>query len=270
MKVILAAILFFSIETGFGQHFQHEDSLFYEVPNAVNLGNENFFNLDNKIYKPGMEFIFSYQIIKNRDSLLIRINEKNDPSTPNWTFVKRADSLTIDKVSFKILNGYGGLDDLFPDYSQTIIQQIYYSKEDILFDGFTGLIENKHNIWLHPFRGKYFSVLQFSPFPYVKFPTKKSVRWNWNLNDISERWSDPRIVQYAGKQQASYTYEITGKVVFKTPMGRLKCYVIEGTANTTLGKSTLTSYFNKQYGFVYLKYDNLDHSIVSLKLINVK
>lgn len=153
MKLLLSLIFLFTTGAVSGQDFQHEDSLFYEVPNSANIGDENFFNLDNQIYTPGKEFIFSYQIIKDRDTLLIRVNEKNDPDTPNWTFVKIADSLSIDKISFKVLDGYGGLDDLFPDYSQTIIQQIYYSKQDVLFDGFTGIIENKHNIWLHPFRG---------------------------------------------------------------------------------------------------------------------
>jgi hypothetical protein len=190
--------------------------------------------------------------------------------TPNWTFVKIPDSLTIDKISFKVLNGYGGLDELFPDYSQTVIQQIYYSKQDVLFDGFTGIIENKYNIWLHPFRGKYFSVLEFSPFPYFKFPGKNGFRWKWKLNNISERWSDPRIVQYEGKQNASCIYEITGKVVLRTPMGKLKCHVIEGTANTSLGQSTMTAYFNKKYGFIFLKYINIDHSVINLKLIDVK
>lgn len=270
MKVIVSAILMFSIVTVSGQHFQHEDSLFFEVPNSVNIGNENFFNLDNKIYKPGKEFIYSYQVIKDGDTLLIRVNEKNDPGTPNWSFVKIADSLTIDKISFKVLKGYGGLDHLFPDYSQTVIQQIYYSKQDILFDGFTGIIENKFNIWLHPFRGKYFSVLEFSPFPYIKFPNKIGLRWKWNLNDISERWSDARIVQYDGKQQASYIYEITGKVLLRTPLGKLKCYVIQGSANTSLGVSKMTSYYNKQYGFVSLKYRNIDNSIITLNLIDVK
>lgn len=270
MKFILSVIFLFTIAAVSGQHFQNEDSLFYEVPNSVNIGNENFFNLDNKIYKPGKEFIFSYQIIKDRDTLLVRINEKNDSSTPNWTFVNTEDSLTIDKISFKVLNGYGGLDDLFPDYSQTVIQQIYYSKQDVLFDGFTGIIENKYNIWLHPFRGKYFSVLQFSPFPYIKLPGKNGLKWKWKLNDISDRWSDPRIVQYTGKQQATYIYEITGKVELQTPMGKLKCHVIQGTANTSLGQSTMTSYFNKRYGFVFLQYSNIDDSIISLKLIDVK
>lgn len=270
MKILLSTIFLFVIGIVSAQHFHHEDSLFFEVPDSGNIGNEDFFNIDNKIYKPGKEFVFSYQIIKGSDTLLIKVTEKNDPKTPNWIFTKIADSLTIDKISFKVLHGYGGLENLFPDYSQTIIQQIYYSYQGLLFDGFTGIIENKYNIWLHPFRGKYFSVLEFSPFPYVKYPIKTGLRWKWKLNDISERWSDSRIIQYDGKQQASYIYHVTGTGILKTAMGKLKCYIIQGTANTSLGKSEMTAYFHKQYGFVFLKYDNIDNSIINLRLIDVK
>ncbi len=126
-----------------------------------------------------------------------------------------------------------------------------------------------HNIWLHPFRGKYFSVLEFSPFPYIKFPAKQGFSWKWVLNDISERWSDKRIVQYSGKQQASYNYKITGTKTLNTSFGRLNCIRIEAIAETSLGITKLTSYYNKKYGFVALDYSNIDRSIIKLKLIEV-
>jgi hypothetical protein len=254
----------------FGQRYQQQDNLYYEVPDSISVKNKNFFNLDNQIYKPGIEFKFSYQIIKNGDTLLVRVDKMHDTKTSTWTFVKQqnADSLTIRYLSFKILEGYGGLDQLFPDYSQTIIQQNYYSANQLLFEGTTGLIENIHNIWLHPFRGKYFSVLEFSPFPYIKFPATTSFKWTWALNDISERWSDDRIIEYKGKQQSQYEYEITGTKNLNTAFGRLNCIVIEASARTSLGNTKLTSYFNKEYGFVSLDYLNIDSSIIKLELIN--
>jgi hypothetical protein len=272
MKWILLTLSFtFFCGLVFGQNFRQQDNLYYELPDSVTVKNTNFFNLDNNIYKPGIEFKFSYQIIKNGDTLLVRVDKKGDTKTSNWTFVKEGnvDSLTIQYVSFKILEGYGGLDQLFPDYSQTVIQQNYYSGSGLLFDGTTGLIENMHNVWLHPFRGKYFSVLEFSPFPYIKFPATPGSNWKWILNDISERWSDKRIIEYSGKQQAIYAYRVTGTKTLNTSLGKLKCVVTKGIANTGLGITKLTSYFNKRYGFVALDYSNIDGSIVKLKLLEV-
>ena len=272
MKRIFSIFFFaFFCELVLGQEYQQQDNLYYEFPDSINVKNKDFFNLDNQIYKTGVEFKFSYQIIKNGDTLLVRVDKIGDTKTSNWTFVKEknADSLTIHYLSFKILDGYGGLDHLFPDYSQTVIQQNYYSTNGLLFDGVTGIIENMHNIWLHPFRGKYFSVLEFSPFPYIKLPAKQGSNWKWILNDISERWSDKRIIEYSDKQQATYDYKITGTKTLNTSLGKLNCFVIEAIAKTSLGITKLTSYFNKRYGFVALDYSNIDNSMVRLKLIEV-
>lgn len=268
--LIFCIVIFF--KPVIGQKYQQQDNLFYEVPDSNNIKNNNFFNLDNHIYKPGLEFKFSYLIIKNGDTLLVRVNKRSDTKTSNWTFVKNrdADSLTIQYLSFKILDGYGGLDQLFPDFSQTVIQQNYYSANNLLFEGLTGLIENKLNIWLHPFRGKYFSVLEFSPFPYIKFPAKQNLNWTWVLNDISERWSDKRIIEYSGKQHANYQYKITGKKYLSTSFGLLNCFVIKATAKTSLGNTKLTAYFNSDYGFIALDYLNIDDSIIEIKLTEIK
>ena len=259
-------------ETLSAQEYRQQDGLYYELPDSNQVKNKNYFNIDNHIYLPGLEFKYSYLIIKNNDTLLIRVDRLGDTKTPNWTFVRKrdADSLTIYYLSFKILDGYGGLDNLFPDYSQTVIQQNYYSAHSLLFDGTTGMIENKFNIWLHPFRGKYFSVLEFSPFPYIKFPIKQDSSWTWILHDISERWSDKRIIEYYGKQHANYQYRITGKRELKTSFGKKECFVIESTANTSLGITKLKSYFNEEYGFMVLDYFNVDNSKVILNLIEVK
>jgi len=204
---------------------------------------------------------------------LLNVNEVNDPKTSTWKFIKPGDedSLTIKFLAIEIQDGYGGMDDLFPDYSQTIMSQQYFSaNQTLLFDGATGLIENSKNIWIHPFRGKYFSVLQFSPYPFVKLPVERGSSWTWKLQGISERWSDPRIVEYQSKQEATYAYKITRKKLLTTRFGELNCVVIHATAKLAIGSSNLTAYFNDQYGFVRMEYDNIDGSAIKLELIEVK
>lgn len=255
------------------QRFQQQDGLFYEVPDSADLQNQNFFNLDNRIYTPGKEFIYAYTLVKNDSALRVGTNARNDTKTKEWIFTSEAnsDSLTIHYMGIKVLSGYGGLDQLFPDYSQTVIEQRYYSADTtLLFEGSTGLIENSNNVWLHPFRGKYFSVTEFSPFPYIKLPLKAGTSWTWKLNDISERWSDPRIVSYQGKQSAEYGYRIIGNKKIKTAMGKLRCHITLATAITSLGISTLVSYFHPQYGFVQLSYVNIDGTQIQLALVGVR
>jgi hypothetical protein len=169
-----------------------------------------------------------------------------------------------------VLEGYGGLDDLFPEYSQTVIQQKYWSSNmSLLFDGVTGLVENDANVWIHPFRGKYFSVTQLSPFPFIKYPLKKGEEWEWKLEEIDSRWSDTRIITYTGKLSAKYKYQVIDTKTIFTPFGKLECSVIEGIAMNRLGSSKLRSYFNPKYGFVRLEYANIDGSEIILDLTKV-
>src|SRR5690349_2077588 len=123
-SILLLVILIFS-STAFSQKFQQLDELYYELPDSVDLKNPDFFNQDNKIYTPGKEFIFSYRIYKNGDSLRVRVHQSGDTKTKNWTFVKQGqtDSLIIGYLGIQVKKGYGGLDQLFPDYSQTVIEQ---------------------------------------------------------------------------------------------------------------------------------------------------
>lgn len=252
--------------------FEDMDGLMFESPDSTQAKDPNFFNRDNYIYTVGREFTFSYTIIKDGDTLLCRVIKRGDAATRNWTLVapSQKDSLTIRHISFKVLDGYGGLDQLFPDYSQTVIQQHYYSPTNVLlFDGLTGLVENSRNIWIHPFRGKFFSVTELSPFPYMKMPPKKGRHWGWQLHDIDDRWSDTRIIDYKGKQQATYSYEVTGKSRILTAFGYLDCFKIEATASSGLGETGLIAYFHPEYGFVRLRYDNIDKSIIELNLVKV-
>jgi hypothetical protein len=254
------------------RELKNEDGLLYEVPVSKTQDPE-FFNKDNTIYKPGREFVYTYSITKDREAFICRTHAVGDFETKNWTLVRAAerDALAIMRLGFKVLPGYGGLDELFPDYSQTVVQQQYWAADmSLLFDGLTGLIENEANVWLHPFRGKYFSVTQLSPFPFAKLPLTAGKAWKWKLGEIDSRWSDPRIIEYDGKLSATYDYRVVGEKSLQTPLGELNTWEIEGTATSRLGASSLRSYFNERYGFVRLEYRNLDRSEIVLDLTRVR
>lgn len=271
-------ILLFGLFISADNQFKNSDGVLVEDPGTDNQDHD-FFNKDNKIYLPGHEFIYSYTIKKNsytikknQKKLYCRTSAVNDTDTKNWTFVKpnEIDDLTIKYVGFKVLPGYGGMDDLFSDFSQTVVEQKYWSSNmTLLMDGSTGLVENAANVWLHPFRGKYFSATQMSPFPFIKFPLKKGETWDWNL-EIDSRWSDPRIISYDGKLPAKYKYELIDTQTISSQLGRLECSVIEGVATNRLGQSKLRSYFNSKYGFVRLEYKNIDESEIIFELTKVQ
>ncbi len=232
----------------------------------------DFFNRDNTIYVPGSEFVYAYTIRKGGREVYCRTDAAGDPATRKWSFVERAaiDPLTIRYVGFRVLPGYGGMDDLFPDYAQTVIEQRYWSSDrNLLFDGTTGLVENAANVWIHPFRGKYFSVTEFSPFPFAKLPLTKGKTWEWRLDDIDSRWSDPRIVEYEGRVAARYSYRVAGTETLATAIGNLECTIIDGTARNRLGSARLRTHFHPKYGFVRLDYRNLDGSRIILELTSV-
>ena len=160
-------------ETGRDPRLQDADGLLVEDPRDAG-SDPDYFNADNRIYLPGREFIYSYSVRRYGRELLVRATERDDPATKNWTLVDSADAdgLTIRYVGFRELEGRGGLDDLFPGYGQTVVQQRYLdSGLSLLFDGSTGLVENSANVWLHPFRGQYFSVTQLSPIPIFRRAT---------------------------------------------------------------------------------------------------
>jgi hypothetical protein len=49
-------------------------------------------------------------------------------------------------------------------------------------------------------------------------------------------------------------------------LGELSCYKIDSFAESALGKTYLTAYFNETYGFVRLEYINIDESKLNIEL----
>lgn len=131
----------------------------------------------------------------------------------------------------------------------------------------TGIIENEYNVWWHPMRQYEFSLTEFNPFPYIKYPLKKGVSWTDTIspypNDVYNKW-----IRFDERIDVISTYKITGKTKLQTKFGNLTCYVTEAEAVNPHGKGYLTSYFNEQYGFVKLDYTNIDGSRLVIEMID--
>lgn len=207
----------------------------------------------NNIYKRESVFTFNYRFFdKNGKELFFIINKDN-----SWDFinVNQIKENVVKDFQLKILNE--NMNSTDPTYYQTGISYII-DKNDVN-SAMTGLIENEKNIWLHPPREYLFQILELNPFPYIKYPLEIGNCWNWKLQ-IGGAWGDKRWKKWTGVIENNYKYRIVDKKIIKTNIGNLDCFIIESEAVCELGKTRLTSYFNKKYGFVKLEYTNIDNS----------
>ena len=193
-------------------------------------------------------------------------------STYDWELVgvDKKDSFTVPKIVSEIRSGNPF--DHMPDYDQTALHYEFKSENGKYWSSEkTGIIENEHNIWMHPPRNDLFRILEINPFPYVKNPYKPKIgeKWNWNMK-IGDFWGDKRWLEWEGSIENKYTYKITGRKKLKTKLGKLDCYVVESEAVSRIGKTYLTSYFNTTHGFVKLDYTNIDGSKIVIEMAETK
>ena len=263
LLAIFFPILHYSQTTYQDYQLVNENGIFVEKFGSNNQ-DENRFTANNTIFKEGTKFTYSYEHITS-DSIR-HFFEYDDYGS--WRFIS-PDSIsdnTIKEVKIIVKQGLNPMIKYIPDYNQTIIKFNYYSKkEKAPFGGRSGVIENKKNIWIHPPRDRYFGILELNPFPYVRLPLEVGAHWNWELQ-IGEIWSDYRWKIWSGNILNKYFYRITRKQLLETPLGEIECFVIESTAESRIGKTKLTSYFNTKYGFVKLCYLNIDGSKTNLIL----
>jgi hypothetical protein len=222
---------------------------------------------DNQIYKIGNKFYFSCVYIDTNNQTYFCDRTLNE-----WKLIaenKEFDSTKIFIVLFAEPDA-GQIRALSPpNYHQTLMAYEYKTIENKHsdFGEWTGVIENKKNIWLHPPRTKLFKILELNPFPYVQKPLKKGNTWEWELR-IGKMWGDIRWKTWDGLITNKYHYRITDtKIILNTELGDLQCYRIESYAQSELGRTELISYFNNIYGFVRLEYVNIDKSRIILTLI---
>lgn len=244
------------------------DEIFVEDVSSFQFDeSENNYNLDNKIYIPGLEFMFKYTYTDSigQEYLFSREGYELAPkSIPT--------SRTITDISLSIKGDKGIFGE---DYYQTVAQYSYFVPKD---DGealwprtSSGIIENDVNVWMHPFRAHcYFRLLQLSPFPYIKRDYEIGKKWYWDLTTGNqydcESWGT-----WEGGIKNEYEYYITERdIVLETELGKLDCDVVVANGVGDLGPTKLVSYFNDEYGFVRLEYKNVDMSEMVIDLVGVK
>jgi len=243
----------------------------YVEPKLANLKGVNPYNYDNRVFVEGKTYLYDYFIVKGKDTLRYAITSQPD-GTRNWHYVPQSqnDSTVVKYLGISTLGKLGPIMMENPNYKQTEIFLYHYNADfKPLETELTGVIENKVNIWLHPFRFHALEILQLSPFPYIKLPLKSGQTYAWNL-DIGEKWPEFKAFNWTGKLMLRCKYVVQGKETLTLPIGALQTIKIEGVANTSSGRSSIVLYFNKPFGFVKLVYHNLDGSNITMTLKSVR
>ena len=255
--------------------FTIEDGVTVEKKDSTKQYDE-VYNANNEIYNVGKKFIYSYfyQNTKGEKFLIKRgkpILQPEGYRTYDWEFInlEKIDSETVKHLILKPnLGNPFGEDD--PEYNQTAIGYEYLMENgEKLASEVTGAIENEMNLWMHPPRSNFFKILELNPFPYIKAPYKTGTKWDWKLS-IGDHWSDKRWLEWKGRIDNVYNYEIKENKTISTKLGNLECYIVQATAKSRIGETELISYFNPKFGFVKLEYKNIDGTKTVLELENVE
>jgi hypothetical protein len=253
--------------------YENYNGIFYEIrPDTANI---NRYTEDNEIYQTNNVYYFSYQYVTKRGEKLyfqpiyetyITIEDEKEVEkrfrSPLWEFIPEenlSDEVVIAFQMHVLPNVCNGV--------QSCIEFRYKAHNgEFAFQGTTGLIENEKNIWLHPPRSYFFTILQLNPFPFIQKPYEKGNQWYWSLK-MGDKWGDHRWKEWEGTIENQYVYEITDtNSMIQTHLGALNCYKIDSYAENELGKTYLTAYFNETYGFVRLEYINIDGSTLDIEL----
>ncbi|GAB2699711.1 hypothetical protein GCM10027037_25440 [Mucilaginibacter koreensis] len=243
----------------------------YIEPKVPNNKGINPFNYDNKLFVEGKTYVYDYFIVRGHDTLKYAIASHPD-GTKSWHYVpsRQKDSSKVEYLGITTLGKIGPIMMDKPDYNQTEVFLYHYNADmKPLETELTGVVENKVNVWLHPFRFHALEILQLSPFPYIKLPYKPGQTYDWKL-DVGEKWPEFQAFDWKGKLTLNCRYVVQGKEMLNLPVGNIEATKVEAIATTASGRSTLTSYFNEQFGFIKLVYHNLDGSSITMMLKEVK
>ena len=195
---------------------------------------------NNSIYVIGNTFVYEIDILIDSNVYYINKNDK-DSLVLDGDNILRKIQLSVEKS---------------PRFGRTNKNQTeikYSDYPNLTFRSSTGLVENEKNIWIHPPRIGFLRALETCPFPYIKLNQNVGYKWNDEML-ISKYWSDERWGVWKDKLLLRFDYEIIEQEMMETALGNLNVTKIYATANSDIGQSSLTLYFNHQYGFIKLEY----------------
>lgn len=249
-----------------------DEGIYTEKYDSLTLAqNPDWFSEDNRIYTADKKYVYSCSFFdKTGTPLLLQALDDSYWVLANREDIQGKDTIVIDAIHLSTMTGRRPFIKMDPTYDQTVIKYEFFgSEKKIGYHEKTGVIENEKNVWLHPMRTDIFRIMELNPFPFIQKPYELGNTFKWDLN-IGDQWSDSRWKVWSGMINNQYTYEITGEQDLLFASSKIPCFKVEAKAESRIGTTYLTSYFNEDYGFVRLDYTNIDSSKISLNLSRVE
>jgi hypothetical protein len=229
-----------------------------QVYKTVEIEKKNI-DADNKIYRPGQQFIYHLTILNGIDTLFLKMTEDR-----SFELLSRKTDETVSKVYLTVAQPKN------KEKTNKKQTEIFYTYENLNYwASSTGIVENERNIWLHPPRDGFFRILQLFPFPYIKFEGQMHHQWTDHLA-ISEQWSNELIGEWHGVLETDLSYEWVENVNLKSSFGQVWCQKLKCISKSLLGENSLIAYFSKKHGFIKLEYSSFNNIRLHLDLETIK
>lgn len=231
-------------------------------------------NSDNRVYKYGQSFRYAITYFDSNgvEKGLIMEQDQLDYND-TYPVIDLDSSLTNYQNRLKYVDVLveDPWNELMINTEQSTITYHYYTFANSMvpFASQTGVIDNKHNLWVHPPRNSALKILNMSAYPFAKFPLRVGKKWEysipigrlWGHNGFGSNWEEKDIPVFTHSYQVKEMTQLNhgGRV--------LECYHIEAKSESKLGTSSSDFYYNDDYGFVSMRYNNLDGSVIQMVLL---
>lgn len=239
-----------------------EEGIFVEKFDST-IVDDNRYNFDNLVFKVGRTFVYDYQYVDKAGQAF-----HFEGGRDGWNFAPVGTDryYVVKQVHVKVLPGLEPMIQTIPDYNQTLLNFTCPPNTDYTI---SGVVENYRNIWMHPPREALFRILELNPFPFIQAPYEVGHTWEWEL-EVDPKWGDPRWATWEGIITNKYNYKIVESKTIPTAFGDLDCLLIKADATSELGATSMLAAFHPNYGFVDMKFVNIDGSKMSMTLSELK
>jgi hypothetical protein len=264
-------LLLFSFNS-FSQQLRLEDGIYSEVPD-YNDSTYHKYTIDNISYQLNKEFIYDYYYIDSNNIKFKFIPSENYffDNPLNLIHIDSLQSNYIDKIKISVSDDSYFFTSYDSSYNQTVVNYDYMVNKTPSKEVFTGIIDNRMNLWIHPPRQYTFRILQLCPYPFY-YLDENINHWEWNLY-TNGLYLDTRWIKSTEGITISFDYKRMPQERIKTPFGFLQCKVTYATGTfkneNIISHTYLKSYYHPNYGFIKLEYDLINKEKIIINLIEM-
>lgn len=192
-------------------------------------------NRENPIYTPGKQFVFKTEYFSASEDIIHSDTLKLTVEDGAFMFVQQ-------KIEWhlKMPSADSGTKEIYE---------------------YTGVVEKKERLWIHPCRADYLKITELAPFPEVKFPIEIGEQWSSTLN------IGPGYGEWSGKK-VDNQYRVSRRA--DTTLNGLSfsdCAVVEGTGTSEPGNTKVSHWFHEKYGFILSDYRLPENERLIISLI---